>query len=412
MADSNFTRCPTPFTVLQQLCGFVVMGNAFERHAEGNNMFYLLSKNGSRLSILIAVALSMAACSHGANEDATPPAAFTVDHGVIKVPDDSPLRKELVVQPVQMRQAPHALVFPANVEADPTHTANVLPPLTGKVTELKVGLGDHVTRGELLAVVDSGDLAQAYADVYKARDALDLARKTLDRTRAVKAAGGNAVKDLEAAQSSYNQDLAELNRAQTRLAAVGGTQGAEATRPMQITAPASGYVTALSVSAGTYVNDATAAMMTISNLDSVWITANVPESDVGLIAKGQNIDAVLAAYPNDVFHGTVSFVNPLLQPDTRRDLVRATFANADARLKPNMYANVSIDIPQPDQVFVPESALLMNNDNISVFVEVSPWTFQRRTVDLSYDESDGTRVLKGLQAGDRVIVRGGVLLND
>lgn len=359
----------------------------------------------------MAVALSVAACSHGENGAEVPP-AFTVEHGEIKVPDSSPLRKELVVQAVEVRQAPHAMVFPANVEADPTHTANVLPSLTGKVMELKVGLGDHVTRGQLLAVVDSGDLAQANADVEKARDALDLAKKTLDRARGVKAAGGNATKDLEAAQSGYNQALAEFNRAQTRLAAVGGTPGSAAQRPMQVTAPTSGYITALSVSSGMYVNDATAAMMTISNLDSVWITANVPESDVGQIVKGEKVDAVLSAYPNEVFHGTVSFVNPLLQSDTRRDLVRAVFTNADSKLKPNMYANVSIAVPQPAQVFVPESALLMNNDNTSVFVEVAPWTFERRTVELSYDESGDTRVLKGVKAGDRVVVRGGVLLND
>jgi cobalt-zinc-cadmium efflux system membrane fusion protein len=375
-------------------------------------MLHHFIRNGSRLTIAVTVALSMAACSHGNGEATDQPSPFTVDHGVYKVPDGSPLRKELQVQAVQMRQAPHAKVFPGNVEADPTHTANVLPPLTGKVMELKVGLGDHVTKGQLLAVVDSGDLAQAYADNDKAKDALDLAKKTLDRARAVKAAGGNAAKDLEAAQSGYNQALAEFNRAQTRLSAVGGEQGAQGTRPMQITAPATGYVTALTAAPGTYVNDATASMMTISNLDSVWITANVPESDVGQISKGQKISAVLAAYPDQVFQGTVSFVNPVLQPDTRRDLVRAVFANPELRLKPNMFANVSIDIPQPAEVFVPESALLMNNDNVSLFVEVSPWTFERRTVDLSYDESDGTRVLKGLKAGDHVIVRGGVLLND
>ncbi|MFC3651680.1 efflux RND transporter periplasmic adaptor subunit [Dyella humi] len=371
-----------------------------------------MNKQGWRLAAAMAVALSLAACSRGGNEAAEAPPAFTVEHDQIKVPDGSPLRKELIVQPVEMRQVPHAIVFPANVEADPTRTANVLPPLTGKVMELKVGLGDHVTRGQLLAVIDSGDLAQAYADVDKARDALDLAKKTLDRARGVKAAGGNATKDLESAQSGYNQALAEFNRAQTRLTAVGGMQGSAAQRPMQVAAPTSGYITALSVSPGMYVNDATAAMMTISNLDSVWITANVPESDVGQIAKGDKVNAVLSAYPNEVFHGTVSFVNPLLQSDTRRDLVRAVFANADAKLKPNMYANVSIDIPQPAEIFVPESALLMNNDNTSVFVEVAPWTFERRTVDLSYDETGDTRVLKGVKAGDRVIVRGGVLLND
>lgn len=375
-------------------------------------MLHLLNKQGWRLAAAVAAALSMAACSHGGSGSADAPPAFTVEHGLINVPDGSPLRKELIVQSVEMRQAPHAMVFPANVEADPTHTANVLPPLTGKVMELKVGLGDHVTRGQLLAVIDSGDFAQASADVDKARDALDLANKALDRARGVKAAGGNAAKDLESAQSSYNQAQAEFNRAQTRLVAVGGTPGSSAQRTMQVTAPTGGTITALSVSPGTYVNDATAAMMTVSNLDSVWITANVPESDVGQIAKGEKVDAILSAYPNETFHGTVSFVNPLLQSDTRRDLVRAVFVNADGKLKPNMYANVGIDVPQPAQVFVPESALLMNNDSITVFVEVSPWTFQRRPVDLSYDEADGTRVLKGLKAGDRVIVRGGVLLND
>jgi cobalt-zinc-cadmium efflux system membrane fusion protein len=375
-------------------------------------MFHHLTKNGSRLSIVIAVALSMAACSHGGNEAAEAPPAFTVDHGLLKVPENSSLRKELIVQPVDMRQAPHAMVFPANVEADPARTANVLPALTGKVIELKVGLGDHVNRGQLLAVIDSGDLAQANSDVVKARDAMNLAKKALDRAQGVKAAGGNAVKDLEAAQSGYNQALAEYNRARTRLVAVGGEPDAQTTHPMQVTAPMAGYVTALSVAPGTYVNDATASMMTISNLDSVWITANVPESDSGLIAKGQKVDATLVAYPGKVFHGNVSFVNPVLQSDTRRDLVRVTFANSDGLLKPNMFANASIDIPQPEQVFIPQSALLMNNDSITVFVEVSPWTFERRTVDISYDESDGTRVLKGLKQGDRVIVRGGVLLND
>jgi cobalt-zinc-cadmium efflux system membrane fusion protein len=365
--------------------------------------------NLSRLVAAIVLACSLAACSHGSGDEAQPAPVVIAEHGQLQVPEKSPLRKELVVQPVEMRVAPHAMVFPATVEADPARTANVLPALTGRVVELKIGLGDHVTRGQLLAVVDSGDLAQADSDVVKARDALNLAKKSLDRAHGVQQAGGNAMKDLEAAQSGYNQALAEFNRAQARLTAVGGSGS---TRTMNVTAPISGYVTALSVSPGMYVNDATAAMMTVSNLDTVWITANVPESEVGLVAKGQPVDATLSAYPDQVFHGRVSFVSPLLQADTRRDMVRVAVANADGRLKPNMYANASFNIPQPAQVFVPESALLMNNDSITVFVEVSPWTFERRTVELSYDEAAGARVVKGLKAGDRVIVKGGVLLND
>ncbi|RDI98625.1 efflux RND transporter periplasmic adaptor subunit [Dyella solisilvae] len=366
-----------------------------------------------RLFFALAVSLSLAACaaSHSAEDQAAAP-PFVDDHGVLRVPEKSPLRKELAVAPVEVRNAPHAMEFPAQVESDPARTINVQAPLTGRVVQLKVGLGDHVSRNQLLAVIDSGDMAQAYADVAKANDALALANKQLDRAHGVQQAGGNAVKDLESAQSAYNQAKAEQARAQTRLNSFTSEGGSGAARSIQITAPTSGTITALNIAQGAFANDPTAVLMTIADLGSVWITANVPEADVGHVAKGQAVDATLMAFPSEEFHGQVTFVNAVLQADTRRDLVRATFANPDGRLKPNMFAKIRIAIPQPAQVFVPESALLMNNDSTTVFVEVSPWAFERRTVDLSYDETSGTRVLKGLKAGDRVIVKGGVLLND
>ena len=364
------------------------------------------------LAIAIAIACVLGGCSRSESaQEATP--AF-VRHGArIEVPADSPLRQRLKVAAVELRQVPHALDFPATVEADPAHMANVMPALTGRVVELHVDLGQHVQRGQLLAVIDSGDLAQAYADVDKARDALDLARKTLDRARGVQQAGGAAMKDLEAAQSGYVQAEAEYRRAQTRLAALGGSAGARGgSRPMQVRAPMAGTITALSIAPGTFVNDATASMMTIANIDKLWITAEVPENALGLVAKGQSATASVPAWPARVFRGTVTSVGAVLDPASRRDPVRIAMANPDHALKPGMYARASLAVAQPAQVFVPESALLMNNDSTTVFVEVAPWTFERRTVELSYDENAGARVLKGLKAGDRVVVAGGVLLND
>lgn len=362
------------------------------------------------LSIALAF-FALAGCSHHAAEQAPSP-SFVNDHGVLRVPADSPLRKAIVIAPVQMHGAPHAMIFPATVEADPAHTANVSAPLAGRITELKVGLGDRVARGQLLALLGSGDMAQAEADQAKATDALALAKTALDRARAVQQAGGNATKDLEAAQSSYNQAQDEWRRAQTRAQSINPDGKGGATGAIRISAPMSGYVTALSVAPGMYLNDTTTPLMTIADLDSVWVTANVPESELGGIAKGQVVAATLSAYPNQVFHGTVAFVSPVLQADTRRDMVRALFANADGRLKPNMFAQASIAVPQAPEVLVPDSALLMNNDSTTVFVEVTPWAFERRTVVLSYDEATGARVLQGLKAGDRVVVKGGVLLND
>jgi cobalt-zinc-cadmium efflux system membrane fusion protein len=86
--------------------------------------------------------------------------------------------------------------------------------------------------------------------------------------------------------------------------------------------------------------------------------------------------------------------------------------NADGALKSNMFATATFQVPQPKALLVPQSALLMNNDSVTVFVEVSPWAFARRTVELGQDEGGDARILNGLRPGERVVVAGGVLIND
>src|ERR1700722_3727354 len=174
------------------------------------------------LLTLAAVGLAFAAWQ-GANKSADADAAmFSDNQGLLTVPPASPLRSHLSIQAVGADSAARMIDLPASVEADPARVANILTPLTGRVVALKVGLGDRVKQDQILAVIASGDLAQASADEAKARDALALAVKALDRARGVREAGGNADKDLEAAQSAYNQAQAELTRAHTRLVSLNG----------------------------------------------------------------------------------------------------------------------------------------------------------------------------------------------
>jgi len=331
----------------------------------------------------------------------------------IIVPAASPLRRELVVAPVGVAEDAHPLVLPASVEADPARTVNVLPPITGKIVELRVRLGDHVVKGQPLAVIDSGDLAQAYADDDKAREELKRAQRVLDRTRGLNQTGAGAVKDLEQAQTDYQEARAELLRAEARLQEIGAVAGSGGpSRLLTLVAPTTGSVTALACSPGSFVNDSTAPLMTIANLDRVWVTANVPESDVAYVTKGEVVDVTFPAYPGETLRGQVAFVSDVIEPDTRRCKTRIAFENRAGKLKPNMFATASFSVPQTSAVSVPNSALLMNNDRTVVFVEVEPWTFVRRTVVPAYGEGDGARIPQGLRPGDRIIVRGGVLLND
>lgn len=357
----------------------------------------------------VVVLLATAAC-HSPRKEAPPtPPMFTEDHGQVVVPTASPLRSRLVLQPAGGGPGVVELSFPAAVEADPARIANVVAPLTGRVTALKVRLGQAVRKGQVLAILASGDFEQAKADQSKAHDALDLATKTLARVRGVQQVGGASAKDIEAAQSSLNQAQAEAVRADGRFAAL---NGAGATHALELRAPQDGTVTTLAVASGAQIDDPTAVLMTVTNLDQVFVTANVSEDDIGKVAVGAVATISLTAEPSRTLQGRVVEADVNLQPDTRRQRVRVALANSGRRLLPNMYATLRVAAPARGGVVVPQSALLMNNDSVSVLVEVRPWVFERRAVRLGDETETTAQVVSGLSAGERVVVRGGILLND
>jgi cobalt-zinc-cadmium efflux system membrane fusion protein len=331
----------------------------------------------------------------------------------IVVPEGSPLRARVAVGPAEVKEIPNSLVLPAAVEADPARTVKVLPPLTGRIIDLKVQLGDQVAKGQALAVLDSGDLAQAYSDDDKARSMLRLTKLTLDRAQGLVKAGGGAVKDLQQAESDYAQAQAEFERAEARLKEIGASAELSGkSRVLTMTAPAAGNITDLQIAPGAFANDPTASIMTIASLDTVWITANVPEKDLAFVTVGQRVDVTLPAYPGKTFTGKVQFISAVLDSDTRRAKTRIAFANPDGALRPGMFANAKFLAPSKPELFVPTSALLMANETTTVFVEVMPWVFERRPIEIDHQEEDLVAVSKGLKDGDRVIVRGGVLLSD
>ncbi|MGC9194958.1 MAG: efflux RND transporter periplasmic adaptor subunit [Syntrophobacteraceae bacterium] len=344
---------------------------------------------------------------------ADPVPGFTRQGDEIIIPQGSAYRSRLKIAPVALENIPRVLQLPAVVEAEPERTVNILPPVSGKVVALDVQLGQVVKKGQPLVVIDSGDLAQAYADDEKARAALKQAKFALDRAQGVYKVGGGPKKDVEGAQNDYLQAQAEFNRAESRLKEIGVCPGARCkTRLLTMTSPITGIVTALTTASGDFANDVTATLMTISNLDEVWVTAMAPENDIAYVSRGQAVGVSFDAYPGRIFHGRVSFVSAVLDPATRRTSVRICFANPKGELKPNMFATVSIRIPQSCAVYAPDSALLMNNDSTTVLVETKPWVFVRRTVTPGYDEGNQTRIDHGLRPGDRIVVKGGVLLND
>ena len=306
-------------------------------------------------------------------------------------------------------------MLPAIVEADPGRTVKVLPPLAGRVVSLKVQLGERVTQGQELAVIDSGDLAQAYSDDQKGRTVVTLTKQILDRQLALEKGGGAAIKDREQAQSDYAQAQFEFDRAETRLRSLGvSADQLEKTRLLSLKAPITGSVTDLEVAPGDFLNDPTAAIMTIANLDTIWVTANVPEKDTSFVFAGQSVDVVFPAYPGESFSGKGAVRQRCARtptPGVPRSASRSTTRASIS--KPNMFASASFMAPTVSyRIMVPTSALVMDNNSTSVFVEVAPWAFERRNVEISHQDGDDAVIKSGINSGERVVIKGGVRLND
>ena len=335
------------------------------------------------------------------------PMLMREDNKII-IPLHSPLREKMTVQSVHVSNQPHKVVFPGVVEADPKLTVNVLPPLTGRLTSLKVGLGEFVKKNQILAEISSPDLAQAFADNDRAKSLLTLSVNAFKRAQDVNRVGGNSVKDVQMAQSDYLQAQAEANRTAVKLKILGQNEFSQLT----IKSPGAGWITAINYGVGSYINDPMSTLLSISNTSTVWVTANIPENLAGAVKKNLPVRVSMPAYPKVILNGVVSFVSSYLDPDTRRNKTRISFQNKDGKLQPNMFANVHILLPQPNLIMVPITSILMNDDTTSVYAETSPWVFERREVQLGTEDGQEVRVLSGLKAGDRIAIEGGIFIND
>ncbi|MCJ0765063.1 efflux RND transporter periplasmic adaptor subunit [Variovorax terrae] len=351
--------------------------------------------------------------SSTAEEPARPSAAAVVhEAGSVFVPEASPLRQSLQLAAVQVQAVERPIGVPAAIEADPARLVRIVPPLAGRIVRLHKMLGDPVQAGDLLLTLDSADLSAAHSDATKAQAALGLARKNLARQQELAQAEIAAQKDLEQAQSDFAQAESEARRARTRLAQLGAAPGAGSAREYVLRAPISGRVIELAGAAGGYWNDTNAPVMTVADLSSVWLAASVSERDLASVFVGQKARIELNAYEGQAFEGTVRYVGEVLDADTRTVKVRVAVDNRAGRFRPGMFARAVFSGPAHQAVVVPASALVQSGLYTRVFVEKAPFRFEPRVVKAGAVLGDRVEIVSGLQAGERIVVKEGVLLND
>ena len=363
---------------------------------------------------ILAVAFLASACGGGNKAEGgdESKAAAIHDQNRIRVPEKSPLRKALKVEPSVSLSIEQLIAVPAVVEADPARLMKVLTPVAGRVVKLDKVLGDKVAAGDTLVTLDSADFAAAQSDAAKAKAALELTRANVERLRKLVADDLASKKDLEQAENDYAQAAAESERAASRLAGLGVAKGDAPGRLYSLRSPIPGYVVDLTAAQGGYWNDTTAPLMTVADLSSVWVTASVQEKDIAQVYAGQSASVTLNAYEGKTIAGKVRDVGRILDPDTRTLKVRIVVDNASGLLRPNMFARAELHGDAHAGVMAPATALVQSGFKTLVFVETSPWNFEAREVKAGPVAQGRAEVIEGLKAGERIVVKDGVLLND
>jgi cobalt-zinc-cadmium efflux system membrane fusion protein len=360
---------------------------------------------------LLAAALSLAAgCGHdsGAEPHEERPAVERQGDKIV-IPDKSPLRERLQIAAVKEENIQRHLTAPAVVEADPSKLAKITPPVAGKVVKLSVRFGDTVRQGQPLLTLDSPDLVTAQSDYLRARSSLGQAERTLARQQDLASHGIGARREVEQAQTDRDVAKSELERSLLRLKLLKSDPG-QVGEPLTVRSPIAGRVIDLAVTPGEFKNDPNAVLMTVADLSTVWVTANVQEKDIRRVHKDDQATAVFAAYPGDKAIGKVLFVGDLLDPDTHAIKVRVAFPNAESQLKPGMFATITFASSAAPEVVAPSTALVLIGDKSYVFVETAPWVFERRAVEAAEQQGEVTVIKSGITAGTRIVIKDAVLL--
>ena len=363
-------------------------------------------------TMFLVLTVLLAGCGrHGAIKHEAEKAAFEKTGNRIEIPEGSPLRGKLEFEPATKAERFVTRTFTGSIEADPVRLAHVFPTVAGKLVRILVTLGDIVKEGQPVALISATGGVTAQADYVKARSSLNLAEKSLKRQSLLLAAKVAAQKDLDEAQDAYDAAKANMEACTEVLRFMGFDPLKDAPGGLlQVLAPQSGRVIAVSAGKGEMRNDNNQPLATVADLSTVWLTIHVPERDLRLFRKDAPVEAKFESYPGEVFKGTVTHLGDVISEETRVAWMRVELPNPNDRLKPGMYSTVTVPSVMELSLSVPSEAILQVGGDAFVFEQVAPNTLESRQVTTGGDAGGGrVIILSGLREGAQVVQKNGVL---
>jgi cobalt-zinc-cadmium efflux system membrane fusion protein len=329
--------------------------------------------------------------------------------------------KTLTVETVQTHGFTSEELTEGKIAVNGDRTTPVFSPYSGRVTRVVAGLGDTVKAGAPLATLEASEFVQAQNDLKVAAAQVKLARISETRKHASYDAKGGSLQDWQQAQADLTAAETALNAVRNRLRILGKSEPditaleqARTINPVAaVTAPIAGVVVDRQVGPGQFLQSGGGtAVFTIADPSSVWLLANVRETDAGQVKLGQSVEVRVIAYSNRVFKARVTYVAALVDSVTHRLPVRAEIDNHDGALKPEMFANFRIlTSTSTESPAVPEAAVIYEGEAAHVWVVTGDGLIAYREIRTGRNDDGLVEVLEGLKPGERIVTKGGLFID-
>ena len=368
------------------------------------------------VSTFVLGCLVLSAC--GREDPPTASNAATTPPQMAGSAAESHLRVETAL--VELGSGVHDLSLSGKVAYGEDRYSRISSPLQGRVLEVRVHLGEHVQAGSVLLVLDSQEIAQAYAEYVKEDSDLQYATRAHELAKDLYETKALAWKDLKQAENELIKARAEFRRAKERLLSL-RVPAQELDKPLdrqtitsrfEMKSPLTGIVVERNVTPGQSIGgDSSQVLFTVADLDMLQVVADVYERDLALVKERQSAKVSVEAYPDVSFPATVTTIGDVVDPTSRTIKLHALVNNKDHRLKPEMFARIHLQVGESTQLLlIPREAVLEEDGKQFVYVVEGIDHYVKREIHVSTISPGQVRVLEGLASGQRIVTKGAVLI--
>ncbi len=310
-----------------------------------------------------------------------------------------------------------------SIEFNEDMTVQVFTPYQGRIVGLFAKVGDDVKKGQTLFTIDSPDLLQAESTLTAAAGVLQLTTRNLERLRDLYTTRAVSQKDLEQGVSDQQSAEGALRAARDAVRLFGKTDAdidhiiaARAADPtLVVPSPIAGRITARNAAPGLYVQPGNPpAPYAVADISTMWMNANVAESDSPAFHVGQDVRVRVAAYPDRLFEGKVSTVGAAVDPATRRVLIRSEISDPQHALRSGMFADFVIRTGDPVRSpAVPYDGVVREGDGaMTIWVTTDRRRFVKRTVTTGLRDAGYVQIVEGLRPGELIATEGALFLSN